>query len=137
MYILLLVVEILIHISGVLLPFPVEDLVRPAGGQVAAQHLPHPGPVALRDPGPAQPLQLRHVHRHLGQDLLELGAARPLLLRVRGRSGFGRRLPAEVEAGSEAPGRRLKTNQSIIQFNKEYVGTNINSIRFFRSGSRS
>ena len=53
-YILLLVVEILIHISGVLLPLPLEYLVGlTAGGQVAAQQLPYARAQAGRHPGPA------------------------------------------------------------------------------------
>ncbi len=53
-YILLLVVEILIHISGVLLPLPLEYLVGlTAGGQVAAQQLPNARAQAGRHTGPA------------------------------------------------------------------------------------
>ncbi len=53
-YILLLVVEILIHISGVLLPLPLEYLVGlTAGGQVAAQQLPYARAQAGRHAGPA------------------------------------------------------------------------------------
>jgi hypothetical protein len=53
-YILLLVVEILIHISGVLLPLPLEYLVGlTAGGQVAAQQLPDARAQAGRHARPA------------------------------------------------------------------------------------
>ena len=49
MNVLLLVVEVLVHVAGVLLPLPPDHLLAAVGGLVAAQDLPDPAPVAPGD----------------------------------------------------------------------------------------
>ena len=59
--VLLLVVEVLVHVPGVLLPLPLHDLVAPPRGLIATENLPNSTPVSSWDSWPGLLLQLSHV----------------------------------------------------------------------------
>ena len=124
MDILLFVVEILVHIAGVLLTLAAQHLIRlTAGGQIAAEQLPHAGAQGSRHARPAQPLQLRHVDHRLGQQPFKLPAPAAVSLRLRRedggggwrRMGGGRAAGPAGGGGGEGRSSRHTTTSSSLQ----------------------